>query len=720
MIDLDKKNCEAFINQLLDKMTLEEKIGQITQYYSPSPDDTETINGIRSGSFGSFIMATSPYAGNEKMRLDGIKHINELQRIAVEESRLGIPLLFGRDVIHGHNTVLPIPLGTAASFNDELVESCYNDIAAEARLEGINWTFAPMLDLSRDPRWGRCIEGSGEDPYLGGRMAKAIIRGFQGEELTTPKSMAACAKHYIGYGAAEGGRDYHKTEITDNSLRNYYLPAFKQAVKSNVQTVMNSFSEIGGQPVASSRYLIGDLLKNELGFDGFVISDFAAIEQLIKQGVASDRYTAAQLALNAGIDMDMVDNCYKDNVEQLIRGGDVAMHVLDESVRRILRVKVNMGLFENPYTPDYEINISAHASHARKLAAESMVLLKNSNSVLPLSKNVKVALLGPMSQETDSMLGGWCLDGIKENVVSIYEGFKTVLGGENIVDEKNADVIVLCLGEDRYLTGEANSIAKIEIDSCHLEIARKASMLGKPVIALLAYGRPRAIEELEELVDAVIYMWHPGTQAGNSVCDIIFGKENPSGKLPMTLPRSTGQIPIYYNAPPSGRDVNGYYYGLERASGSFGLGLTESYKDINSSPLHHFGFGLSYSEFELSDFCVDRYKIANSDIISGDTFKVSLFIKNKSDIFGKDVVQLYIRDKVSSSTRPIKELKGYKKISLNPGQKAELCFEIGYNELAFYNAQKEYVVEKGEFDIFIGHDCYADKVLSIETIYLQG
>lgn len=358
---LKNRKREAFINNILEKMTLEEKIGQITQYYSPAPDDVKSIEEIKSGNFGSFIMATSAYAGNEKMRLDGIKHINELQRIAVEESRLGIPLLFGRDVIYGYKTVLPIPLGTAASFNDDLVKECYSDIALEARLEGINWAFAPMIDVSRDPRWGRCVEGAGKDPYLSGRMAQAIVNGFQNNGKA---NMAACAKHYIGYGAAEGGRDYHKTEITDNSLRNYYLPPFKAAIKADVATVMNSFNEIGGQPVASSRYLLKDVLKGETGFDGFVISDWGAIEQLIKQGVADDRSAAAKLAFNAGIDMDMVDNCYKDNMEQLVKRGRVKEVDLNESVRRILRVKFDLGLFEDPYVTQYDINMPLHRCNA--------------------------------------------------------------------------------------------------------------------------------------------------------------------------------------------------------------------------------------------------------------------------------------------------------------------------------------------------------------------
>lgn len=709
---LKNKNREAFINGILEKMTLEEKIGQITQYYSPEPNDSKALDGIKKGSFGSFIMATSAYAGNEKMRLDGIKHINELQRIAVEESRLGIPLLFGRDVIHGHNTVLPIPLGTAASFNDDLVKECYSDIALEARLEGVNWTFAPVIDISRDPRWGRCVEGAGEDPYLSGRMAQAIVNGFQNNGKA---NIAACAKHYIGYGAAEGGRDYHKTEITDNTLRNYYLPPFKAAVKAGVATVMNSFNEIGGQPVAASRYLLKDILKGETGFARFIISDWGAIEQLIKQGIAEDRNVAAKIAFNAGIDMDMVDNCYKENLEQLIKNGQVQEADLNESVRRILRVKFDLGLFEDPYAPQHNVNMSLHKRNACRLAAESMVLLKNKNSVLPLSKKTKAALVGPMTDEKETMLGTWCLDGIKENVVSIRDGFEAAIGGERIVAKEDADVIVLCLGEDRNLTGEANSIANIEIEPSQLEIAEEVAKLGKPVVALLAFGRPRAIEKLEPLVDAMIYMWHPGTQAGNAVCNILFGDENPSGRLPMTMPRSTGQIPIYYNATPSGRDVNGYYYS-EEAKGAFGIGLTESYRDVLSSPMYRFGFGLSYSEFELSGFHSDKEKISKSEILKGGAFNISLNVKNCSAKHGKDVIQLYVRDKTASVTRPLRELKGYEKLFLNSFEEKEINFKLGFEELAFYNFEKKFDVEKGEFDIFIGHDCYADKVLTIEIV----
>ena len=707
---------EKIIDELLSKMTLAEKIGQLNQVPSPLVDDEKLFEDIRKGKIGSLIMAQTPQAGNDGAEIAYEELLNKLQRIAAEESRMGIPLIYGRDVIHGHRTVMPIPIGSAASFDEELVKKCYTDVAREAARQGIHWTFAPMLDMARDPRWGRCVEGPGEDPYLGSVMAKAMVEGFQGKALTDEGSIAACAKHYIGYGASEGGRDYNRTEISDYSLRNYYLRAFKAAVDSGVQTVMSSFNQISGQPVSSSRYLLTDLLKDELGFDGYIVSDWGAVYQLQNHGVAKDQKQAAELSLNAGLDMDMCDECYIKYLEQLVAERKVSTERLDDSVRRVLRVKLRLGLFERPYIPQYEIDFEVHKQDARRLAAESMVLLKNENSVLPLKENSAFTLAGEMAEDRQTMLGAWCCDGSPDDVVTVYDGiranapdckvfFNPSINDVQRIKESKDDTVVLCIGEWSLFTGEANSIAMIETVDTHLELARLAHDMGKTVIVVLFYGRPRAIEKLEPYCDAILWAWHPGTEAGNAVADILFGKVNPGGKLSMTLPRCTGQIPIYYNLEPAARNVNGYYGNCEY----------KNYHDCDGTPMYPFGYGLSYSHFEISGVTVDRKELTLSEIKNGERFKFSVDIKNISDIAGSEVVQLYVRDNVASMTRPLRELKAYKKVMLKPQESKNILLEIGFDELGFYGSDGRFVVEPGEFDIFIGNDSYAEKTVTVKV-----
>ena len=704
---------EKRIEELISQMTVKEKVGQLNQIYNPIEDDETIFSMLRRGEIGAFLMANSAHAGHEKTRLTSIEFLHKLQRIAVEESRLGIPVLYGRDVIHGHNTVLPVPLALAASFHEKLVKECYRDVAREAARDGIQWTYAPMLDIARDPRWGRCIESPGEDPYVGMQMAKAVTEGFQGDDPAAEDSVAACAKHYIGYGAAEGGRDYHKCEITDYTLRNYYLRAFRSAVESGVQTVMNSFNEIGGQPVASSRYLLTDVLKKELGFDGFVVSDWAAVQQLIDQGVAEDRKAAAKSALCAGLDMDMVDNCYIDCIEALVNEGKIRMETLDESVRRVLRVKFRLGLFQKPYIPNYFIDRRAHEKRARELAADCMVLLKNNGHVLPLSKDSRVALIGPMAKERASLLGSWSLDGEETDVVSLYDGMCAAAGMDKIEVSPNdlydeglmhiacADAAVLCLGESQRVTGEANSLACIEVPAEQLNLAKRARRAGKPVVAVMCFGRPVAMEELEPYCDAILYAWHPGTQAGNAVADVLYGAVNPCGKLPMTMPRTTGQIPIYYNTPSSGRPVNGYY------------GQQGCYHDYPGTPLYPFGYGLSYTTFCYENCRIEQTNLSLEELKGGKTFTIDIDVCNTGELDGKEIVELYIRDRTASMTRPLRELKGYRKILIKAGEKQTVRFEIGFDDLAFYNAQKAFVVEKGIFELYIGKDCYAAKTAEL-------
>lgn len=696
---------ENNIEEILSKMTLAEKVGQLNQIPSPKEDDEEIFKRIRNGEIGSFIMSTTAFAGNDGDRATCGELLNKLQKIAVEESRLGIPLIFGRDVIHGHHTVMPIPLGSAASFNEKLVKECYRAVGREAALDGVHWTFSPMLDMSRDPRWGRCVEGPGEDPYLGSKMARAIVEGFQGDDLSEEDSIVACAKHYIGYGASEGGRDYHRTEISDYTLRNWYLPAFKAAVDSCVGTVMCSFNDISGQPVTSSYYFLTELLKEELGFDGYIVSDWGSVAQLMDHGVAKDEKQAAEKCINAGLDMEMCTECYFKNLIQLVNEGKINETQIDEAVRRILRIKLKAGLFEHPYIPEYKIDYEYHTRLTRQLAGESIVLLKN-NGILPLKSDLSVTVTGEFANDRINMLGCWCLDGNPKDVITPFEGIKNNCKAEfseNLTDGQSADAVIVCLGDGVWLTGEANSVAKIEIPQKQLDLIKTAKSLGRPVIAVLFYGRPAALEELEPYCDAIVYAWHLGTQAGNAVADVLFGNVNPSGKLPMTLPRSTGQIPLYYNVTPAARQFNGYYGHCRRSN----------YLDCQETPFYPFGFGMSYSEFEISNINAKLKTLSLSDLKKGKRFIISVDVKNISNIQGSETVQLYLRDNVASMTRPLRELKGYIKTTLKSNETKTLEFALGYDDLGFYGANSRFAVEAGEFDVFIGNSCLAEDKITI-------
>lgn len=707
-------NLEKRIDDLISKMTLEEKIGQLNQI-SSAGEVGKLKELIKKGKVGSLIMASTCFAGSDEGGIAGVEYFKELQRIAVEESRLGIPMIFGRNVIHGHHTVYPLPLAMASSFNDELVKTAYRNIASEAALDYIHWTFTPMLDLSRDPRWGRCVESPGEDPYLGSRMAIAMIRGIQGDNLSDESSIAACAKHYIGYGASEGGRDYHHTDISEPSLHNFYLPAFNAAVKAGVQTVMNSFNEIGGQPVASSRRLLTEVLRGELGFNGFVISDWCAIQQLINHGVAADDKQAAELALNAGLDMDMVDECYIKHIADLIKEGRISEETLDNAVRNILRVKLRLGLFEHPFAPKYKIDKKEHSAHARELACESMVLLKNANRALPLKENERVALAGPMATIKETHLGTWTLDGDENDVTSIAEAMKAVggnrvkchhawLADKQMILPWDCDTYVLCLGESRLMSGENNCLADISVPEDQVALAKRAKREGKKVVAVMCFARPVAMQELEPYCDAILYAWHSGTEAGNAVADILYGRVNPSGKIAMTFPRVTGQVPVYYNYLRAARPCNEYY------------GQGRSYRDIPARPMYPFGYGLSYTDFEIGGIDSDKDTLSLSRLKNGESFKISVKVKNAGDTDGKETVQLYIKDEVSSVVRPLRELKGYKKIFVKAGETVNVEFVIGFEELSFYNAKLEKTVEPGEFTVYVGNDCTTNNAIKTVCI----
>jgi beta-glucosidase len=713
--EFDKK-----IDKLISNMTLREKIGQLNQItITPYVDDIEKLyEKVKNGEIGSIILASSATAGNDPQGHVKVELYNNLQKIAIEESRLGIPMIYGRDVIHGHRTVYPIPLAAAAAFNEELTEKCYRNVAKEAAADGIHWTFSPMLDMCHDPRWGRVIEGPGEDPFVGASIARAVVKGFQGDDLTDTDSLIACAKHYIGYGASEGGRDYHRTEISDYNLYNYYLPAFRAAVDVGVGTVMSSFNDISGQPVTSGKKYLTDILRGKLGFDGFVVSDWEAVVQLQKQGIAESRSDCAKLALNAGLDLDMCDRCYIDTLEELVINGEVAEETVDLAVKRILRVKFAKGLFENPYREQREVDRTEHIKLAREAAQESIILLKN-DGVLPLKKDMSIAVAGPFLRERRALLGSWTLDGKAEETPNLFEAISNaVINGRIVNDVDNmsvysnidvlaseADVIVLALGESEKATGENRAIADISLNKDQRDLIVKAKATGKKVVGVFFCGRPIAMQSTADMLDAVVYAWHCGSETANAVCDILFGDVNPSGKTPITFPKKTGHIPLYYNVTSSGRPVNCYY----------GENPQNCYVDGGSEPYYPFGYGLSYTAFKYSTPKTDNESITLADLNNGKNFKVSVELKNTGNFEGKEVVQLYIHDKVASMMRPIRELKGFKKILLKQGESQIVDFDLGFSDLGFYTADGEYVVEKGEFEIFIGGNCLTENKILISV-----
>ncbi len=696
------------IEKVIKKMSLKEKIEQLNQICLNDENVEEIKKILEEKCIGSLILANSSTAGNAEQNGLNVDCINELQKISME--KYGIPLLFGRDVIHGHHISLPIPLGLAATFNPDLVKAGYHEIAEEAKNEGVHWSFAPMLDVSRDPRWGRIIESFGEDPYLGSKMGEAVIRGFQGEGDRI--NIAACAKHYIGYGASEGGRDYHKAEISQYSLQNYYLEGFRGAVNADVATVMNSFNEISGEPTTSNKYLLTDVLRGQLGFEGFVVSDWGSIVQLLNQGVARDKKEAAELSLNAGIDMDMVDGCYLDNLEKSVKEGTVSLEAIDEAVRRILTIKKKMNLFSKPYFEPITYDVQMHRDMARKIEEEAIVLLKN-NGILPLKNNINLCIMGDLIDDKRNVLGSWSLDCDTKETITIQDGltnkcekvfYMTPAYGIEHEAMVNCEAVIVVLGEDYKYTGESNSIARLEIDQRQKSIIKAAKKTGKPVIGIMTFGRPRALEELSNEFDALLWTWHGGSQTGNAVANVLFGDVSPSGKLPATIPRTTGQIPLYYNCPPSGRNVNGYYE------------KRRNYWDEYSTPAYPFGYGLSYAEFVYGNIYVSNNTISLDELKSGKCFEVQVKVKNNSDMIAKETIQCYIRDCFSSYTRPIKELKCFVKEEFQNNEEKIVAFQIGFNELAFYKPNGECIVEPGEFKIYVGTDCTTDNYTIVNVI----
>lgn len=702
---------ERQIDQLLAKMTLAEKIGQMNQV-SAGGDVSRYAESLRNGQVGSILNEVDP------------ARINEFQRITVEESRLGIPLLVGRDVIHGFHTVFPIPLGLAATFDPELVEEGARVAAAEAVAQGIRWTFSPMLDIARDPRWGRMAEGSGEDPWLDARMGEAMVRGYQGE-VPGPSSMAACVKHFAGYGAAEGGRDYNSTFLTERQLRNVILPPFEAAVKAGALTLMTSFNDNDGIPSTANSFLLKDILRNEWGFGGLVVTDWNSMGEMIAHGFGTDRKEVARLAANAGVDMDMMTFGFLSHLEELVRSGQVKEAVIDEAVRNILRVKFVLGLFEHPYVDEAAAAsvqyAPAHLEAARRTAEESVILLKN-DGLLPLSSGrIRTILVtGPMADAPHDQLGTWSFDGEKSHTVTPLKALQERFPGkvvyvpgltysrqqrsrfdDVVAAARRADVVLAFLGEEAILSGEAHSLADLNLIGSQSELLAALKAAGKPVVATVMAGRPLTIERDLPNCNAMLYAFHPGTMGGPALVNILMGDVNPSGKTPVTFLRTVGQVPMYYSHTMTGRPYNGETLldGIGPEAGQTSLGNTSYYLDAGAYPLFPFGYGLSYTDFTFEDITIDQ----DSYPVDG-TIRVSYTLSNTGRYDGTAVPQVYIRDLVGSLTRPVKELKHFRRVRLGAGESIRLTDEIPVSDLAFWGADGQKKVEPGEFQLWVAGD----------------
>jgi beta-glucosidase len=714
---------EKRIDALLARMTLEEKVGQLNQYSSdfdvtgppPSADaQRQVYDQIREGRVGSM------------MNIVGAEATRKAQQLAVQGSRLHVPLILGLDVIHGYRTVFPVPLGEAASWDMAAIERSARVAATEAAAAGLHWTFAPMVDIARDARWGRIMEGAGEDPYLGARVAEARVRGFQGRDLSAVDTIAACAKHYAAYGFAEGGRDYNTVELSESTLQNAVLPPFKAAVEAGVATVMNSFNEIGGVPSTGNVHLQREILKDGWGLQGFVVSDWGSIGEMVAHGFVPDLAAAAAAAIEAGSDMDMESRAYVSHLAGLVRGGRVDEKRIDEAVRRVLRVKFALGLFDDPYRysdPKRERDTLLRPEHleaARDVGRKSIVLLKNEGGLLPLDTTLaSIAVIGPLAADKDSPLGGWRAQGKADSAVSLLEGIRAAVspstrvmhaegaplttgprsfGSEltfNTTDRSGfpaaveaaraADAVVIALGEDAFQTGEGRSQVDVGLKGLQEDLLRAVMEANPRVVLVLMNGRPLVIDWPAEHVPAILEAWHLGSQAGNAVADVLFGACNPSGKLPVSFPRHVGQLPLYYNHKSTGRPA------------PQATVFWSHYTDSPSTPLFPFGFGLSYTTFTYSEPRLSRTEIGPKDGL-----EVSVTVTNSGGRAGSEVVQLYVRDLVGSVTRPVKELKGFRKVDLAPGEARDVKFALGAADLAFYGRAGRWEAEPGDFEAFVG------------------
>lgn len=703
------------VEALLQQMTLQEKIGQLNQL-SIGGFHHGTAGQVRAGMVGSVLNEVNPEV------------LNRYQKIAVEESRLGIPIIISRDVIHGFKTIFPIPLGLAATFDPELVQQGARVSAIEATAAGIRWTFSPMLDIARDPRWGRIAEGSGEDTYLDAQMGVAMVKGYQGETVDQT-SMAACVKHFVAYGAAEGGRDYNSTGVTERTLRNVYLPPFEACVKAGAMTLMTSFNDNDGVPSTGNGFLVKDVLRGEWGFDGFVVSDWASIYEMVNHGFAENNKHAGELAINAGVDMDMMSYAYISHIEELLNEGKVSIETIDNAVRNILRIKFRLGLFESPYVDESKTEATFYLPEsleaARKSAVESAVLLTN-NGILPLDKaKVKTVLVtGPMADAPHDQLGTWTFDGDAAHTVTPLKAIREIYGNDvNVIyepgltftrqfdnggikkavaDAKKADVILAFMGEEAIMSGEAHCLTGITLKGDQRAMIEALKATGKPLVLNIMAGRPLELDFEIANSDAILYSFHPGTMGGPAIAQLIFGDETPSGKTPITFPKNVGQIPIYYNHNMTGRPYNGtetMLYDIPLRAGQTSLGNTSYWLDTTFAPEFPFGYGLTYTTFEYGATAV-----ADAEVGVNDVLKVKTTLKNTGNRSATEVVQLYVRDLVGSVTRPVRELKGFQRVTLAPGEQTEVIFELPIQDLAFYGKDMIKKVEPGKFHVWIAGD----------------
>lgn len=716
----------AFVSNLMKQMTIDEKIGQLNLVTpggavtgSVVSSDVETK--IKKGQVGGLFGITGP----DKIR--------QAQELAVKHSRLKIPLLFGLDIIHGHKTVFPIPLGLSCSWDMELIERSARIAAVEGTADGLNWTFSPMVDIARDPRWGRVSEGSGEDPYLGSQIAKAMVKGYQGNDLSKNNTMLACVKHFALYGASEGGRDYNTVDMSRLRMFNEYLPPYKAAVDAGVGSVMSSFNVVDGIPATGNKWLLNDLLKKQWGFKGLLVSDYTSVSEMINHGMG-DLQQVSALAMNAGLDMDMVSEGFLTTLKKSLTEGKVTLKQIEDACRRILEAKYKLGLFEDPYRycdderARTEILSDAHRKAAREIAARSFVLLKNDKQLLPLKKSGTIALVGPLADSRRNMLGTWSVGGDWQKAVTVLEGIKSVAGSStNILYAKGAnisndpvfakkvnvfgeeitidprspeemikeavdiggksDLIVAVMGEAADMTGEASSMADIGLPESQKNLLRALAKTGKPIVLVLFNGRPMTLKWENQNMTAILDVWFGGTEGGNAIADVLFGHYNPSGKLSMSFPVHVGQIPVYHSQLNTGRP----YHGEEFSK------FKSNYLDIPNEPLYPFGYGLSYSNFAYGDL-----KLSSNKMNASQSITASIELTNKGTVDGTEIVQLYIRDVVGSVSRPMKELKGFQKVFLKAGETKTINFKISINELKFYNSELKYIAEPGEFKVFVG------------------
>ncbi len=718
---------KPFIDNLIKQMTITEKLGQLNlpgagDITTGQAGNTDIAKKIREGKVGGLF------------NIKGVEKIREVQRLAVEETRLKIPLLFGMDVIHGYQTVFPIPLGLSCTWDRAAVEQSARIAAQESSADGINWTFSPMVDLSRDPRWGRMAEGAGEDPYLGGEVAKAMVRGYQGNDLKKDNTILSCVKHFALYGASEAGRDYNTVDMSRHRMYNEYFPPYKAAVDAGAGSVMASFNEVDGVPATANKWLMTDVLRKQWGFNGFVVTDYTGIAEMVEHGIG-DTATVSARALMAGIDMDMVSEAILNTTEKSLAEKKVTMAQIDLAVRRILEAKWKLGLFEDPYRycnferSKKEVYTDANRREARRIAGESLVLMKNEGNILPLKRGSKILLTGPLADNAENMPGTWSVAALFDKAIPVLRGMKEVGGSnttvtyvrgsnldydaayeeragmfgkslrrdnrpaEEIIAEavaaaKDADVIVAAVGESAEMSGESSSRTSLDIPQAQKDLLMALKKTGKPVVLVLFTGRPLTLKWESENIPAILNVWFPGSEAGYAIADVLFGDVNPSGKLTTTFPQNLGQVPLFYNYKNTGRPL---------AEGTWFSKFKTNYLDVTNDPLYHFGHGLSYTSFYYGNM-----KVSSTQLKGSQTLTVSVPVTNSGKLAGKEVVQLYIRDVVGSTTRPVKELKNFEKVLIQPGETKTVTFTITTEDLKFYNFDLQYDWEPGDFDIMVG------------------